>query len=315
MSALARAQVPEKKTIRKALDAIVSDGIISDVIEPGDPTVAGKHEGVPMEHTTHNPDQIIKPSEHLAVTCAIASVVQRKCLFLASLAFTLVYFVYMSVSMMRHKNAIAASGEGWTFTDAFWFTFITTSSIGLGDKLPLQSSESALFGAAPKWAPFALHMTDVDILLGMACFAMLIESSWGAFTSAAKGIKKLQGRLAVSMARIVRATSRRFNASTAVTRTLPVTPENDVPVLKAVEDFALLYNINKENPRVSDDIEVCDVDTLTDKALDSATVTISSGLQDEDVLQSRESDIGGAGGSGLQVAVEMQLKMETSADL
>ena len=66
-------------------------------------------------------------------------------------------------------------------------------------------------------------------------------------------------------------------SSAAVTRTVTVTPVNDVPVLAAVEAGALAYTENDAATVVSATITVSDLDFTTDANLDTATVTISTG--------------------------------------
>ena len=73
-------------------------------------------------------------------------------------------------------------------------------------------------------------------------------------------------------------------SSAAVTRTVTVTPVNDVPVLAAVEAGALAYTENDVATVVSATITVSDLDLTTDANLDTATVTIITGLTDGDVL-------------------------------
>jgi hypothetical protein len=72
--------------------------------------------------------------------------------------------------------------------------------------------------------------------------------------------------------------------SSAVTRTVTVTPVNDVPVLSDVEMDALAYTENDNATYVSTTIAVSDIDQLTDPNLDTATVTISTGMNVGDVL-------------------------------
>jgi hypothetical protein len=72
--------------------------------------------------------------------------------------------------------------------------------------------------------------------------------------------------------------------SSAVSRTVTVIPVNDVPVLAGVESDVLSYTENDAATAVSPSITVSDLDSLTDPVLDSATVTISSGLRGGDVL-------------------------------
>jgi hypothetical protein len=69
-----------------------------------------------------------------------------------------------------------------------------------------------------------------------------------------------------------------------VARTVTVTPVNDVPVLADVESHGLVYTENDAPRAVSPSITVSDLDSLTDPVLDSATVTISAGLREGDVL-------------------------------
>ena len=65
---------------------------------------------------------------------------------------------------------------------------------------------------------------------------------------------------------------------------MTVAPVNDVPVLAGMESGSLSYTENDAATAVSPGITVSDVDVLTDPVLDSATVTISSGMRDGDVL-------------------------------
>ena len=80
-------------------------------------------------------------------------------------------------------------------------------------------------------------------------------------------------------------------SSAAVTRTVTVTPVNDVPVLAAVEAGALAYTENDVATVVSATITVSDLDLTTDASLDTATVTIITGLTDGDVLAYSGSDV------------------------
>ena len=73
-------------------------------------------------------------------------------------------------------------------------------------------------------------------------------------------------------------------SSAAVTRTITVTPVNDVPVLANVENISLAYTENDAAQAVSPKITVSDLDYITDATLAAATVTISSGLRSGDVL-------------------------------
>ena len=79
-------------------------------------------------------------------------------------------------------------------------------------------------------------------------------------------------------------------SSAAVTRTVTVTPVNDVPVLAAVEAGSLAYTENDVATVVSATITVSDLDLTTDANLDTATVTIGTGLTDGDVLAYSGSD-------------------------
>ena len=101
-------------------------------------------------------------------------------------------------------------------------------------------------------------------------------------------------------------------SSAAVTRTVTVTPVNDVSVLAGVEASALHYTENDAAKVVSATITTSDVDFTTDANLDSATATITAGLVDGDVLAYAGSD---AGITATYVAADGTLSLNGSVTL
>ena len=73
-------------------------------------------------------------------------------------------------------------------------------------------------------------------------------------------------------------------SSAVVSRTVSVIPVNDVPVLAEVETSTVPYTENGDVVLVSPSITVSDVDWIWDANLDSALVTIASGMRTGDTL-------------------------------
>lgn len=134
-------------------------------------------------------ESIVQSSYYPEIARRCACVVSSRYKFIASLIFALFYLLYMAATALSYKTA---AGIDSTFLSTFYYTLITTSTVGLGDELPSVISEDPYYQqtGGPKWAAFALNQHDMDILIGLSCFAVLLKAAEGFITSATEHAKQ-----------------------------------------------------------------------------------------------------------------------------